>query len=193
MSESSRDRALKLWVVLSRAYAAVAEHDRADVRRSGLSPMEFAALEALYHKGPLLIGALQEKVLISSGGMTYVVDQLEEKSLVERRPCPEDRRARYVALTPEGEAMMDRVFPVHAEALERALAGLDEQEKVRATDLLRKLGRTAGALTTGPVEGRDSGARGPGVGGVAAGRSGAGNSGAGGVAARDSGAGSSGG
>lgn len=153
MSEMSRDRALKLWVVLSRAYAAVAEHDRVDVQRSGLSPMEFAALEALYHKGPLLIGALQEKVLISSGGMTYVVDKLEKKSLVERRPCPEDRRARYVALTPEGEAMMDRVFPVHAETLERALGGLDEQEKSRAIDLLRKLGLAAAKLPTTP-EGR---------------------------------------
>lgn len=162
MSETSRDRSLKLWVVLSRAHAAVADHARADVQRSGLSSMEFAALEALYHKGPLLIGGLQEKVLISSGGMTYVVDQLEKKSLVERRPCPEDRRARYVALTPEGEALMDRVFPAHAGHLERALAGLDEQEKDQAIDLLRKLGRAAAALPTHPAEDTGSGAADPG-------------------------------
>lgn len=156
MSGTSRDRALKLWVVLSRAYAAVAEHDREDVRRSGLSPMEFAALEALYHKGPLLIGGLQEKVLISSGGMTYVVDQLEKKGLVERRPCPEDRRARYVLLTTGGEALMDRVFPAHAEQLERALAGLDEEEKAQAIDLLRKLGLAAARLPTTPAGTTDS-------------------------------------
>jgi len=150
MDKTSRDRALKLWVVLNRAFAAVAEHSRADIQRSGLSSMEFAALEALYHKGPLLIGGLQEKVLMSSGGMTYVVDQLEKKGLVERRPCAEDRRARYVALTEEGQALMDSRFPKHAEQIERALAGLDAAQQDTATHLLRKLGQAAAALPTGP-------------------------------------------
>jgi MarR family 2-MHQ and catechol resistance regulon transcriptional repressor len=160
MVETSRDRALKLWVVLNRAFAAIAEHSRADVQRSGLSPMEFAALEALYHKGPLLIGGLQEKVLMSSGGMTYVVDQLEKKGLVERRPCAEDRRARYVALTEEGQALMDRLFPKHAEQIERALAGLEADEQDRAIDLLRKLGQAAAALPTGPMKAGSAGREG---------------------------------
>ena len=139
-------QALKLWVVLSRAYHSVAEHDRADVRRAGLSPMEFAALEALYHAGPMLLGELQEKVLITSGGMTYVVDGLEEKGYAERRPCPEDRRARYVATTPEGEALMKRIFPGHAACLTEALSGLSTAEKAEAAELLKKLGKAAAAM-----------------------------------------------
>src|SRR5687767_12099504 len=95
--------ALKLYVVLARALSAIQEHARADVTRHGLTPMEFAILEALYHKGPLLLGELQKAILVSSGGITYLVDRLVEKGLVERRECPSDRRARYAALTPAGD------------------------------------------------------------------------------------------
>ncbi len=143
---SDTSAALKLWIVLSRAQAAVAEHSRAHVAASGLSPMEFAALEALFSKGPLLVGELQEKVLISSGGMTYVVDQLVKKGLAERRPCPRDRRARYAALTDEGRALMERIFPDHARCIARAVGGLDEEETEVAIRLLKKLGRSAAEL-----------------------------------------------
>ncbi|HEX6372741.1 MAG TPA: helix-turn-helix domain-containing protein, partial [Longimicrobium sp.] len=81
------DRALKLWVVLSRAHAAVAEHSQADIARSGLTPMEFGILEALHHKGPMLLGEVQKKILVTSGGVTYLVDRLAAKGLVERQRC----------------------------------------------------------------------------------------------------------
>jgi DNA-binding MarR family transcriptional regulator len=82
----------------------------------------------------------------SSGGITYVVDKLAAKGLVERRPCPEDRRASYAALTPEGEALLDRIFPEHVRCLERALSGLPEQEQRQAAELLKKLGHMAAVL-----------------------------------------------
>lgn len=137
---------LKLWVVLSRAYAAVDAHIRADIARHGLTPAEFGALEALFHKGPMLLGEVKRKILVSSGGITYVVDRLVEKGLAERRECPEDRRASYAALTPQGEELLSRIFPEHARCVEHALSGLTEEEKEQATALLRTLGRTAAGL-----------------------------------------------
>ncbi|MFW5952090.1 MAG: MarR family winged helix-turn-helix transcriptional regulator [Gemmatimonadota bacterium] len=137
------DPALKLWVVLSRAQAAIADHAEADVARHGLSLTEFGALEALYHKGPLLVGELQRKVLKSSGGITYVVDRLQEKGLVRRRPCEEDRRAIHAELTPEGRTLLDRIFPLHARSIEAAAAGLTLAEQRTATELLKRLGRSA--------------------------------------------------
>lgn len=142
-SEAGRDTALKLFVVLSRAHEAVAAHARADVARHGLSETAFGALEALYHKGPMLVGELQRSMLISSGGITYVVDQLASKGLVTRRPCEEDRRAIWAELTPAGRRLMDRIFPLHAAAIERALGGLTRREQEDATRLLRKLGLAA--------------------------------------------------
>jgi len=146
---AEEETALKLWVVLSRAQAAVARHAEADVARHGLTIAEFAILEALYHRGPLLLGELQRKILVSSGGVTYLVDRLEAKGLVERQECPEDRRARFAALTPAGKALLGRIFPEHARGIARALGGLTETEQAQATALLRTLGRAAAELPPG--------------------------------------------
>ncbi|HET9982747.1 MAG TPA: MarR family transcriptional regulator [Longimicrobiales bacterium] len=143
--DKERELALKLWVVLARAHGAVAQHARGDIGRHGLSEGEFAVLEALFHKGPLLLGEIKRKILASSGGITFLVDRLERKGLAERRRCPEDRRAIYAALTPAGEALMGRIFPEHAAAIVEAVSGLTEAEQAAAIALLRKLGLRAAA------------------------------------------------
>jgi MarR family 2-MHQ and catechol resistance regulon transcriptional repressor len=134
---------LKLWVALARAHGAVQARVAADAARHGLTLAEFGVLEALHHRGPMLLGEVQRRILVSSGGVTYLVDRLEKRGLVARRDCPEDRRARYAHLTPEGEALIRRIFPEHADAIRAATAGLDKKEKRQALRLLRTLGRTA--------------------------------------------------
>ena len=135
--------ALKLWVVLARAYAAVSERAARDVARHDLTLAEFAVMEALFHKGPLLLGEVQKKILVSSGGVTYLVDRLEQRGFVERQLCPQDRRARYAALTPAGETFMRRIFPDHAECIAQVAGALTLEEQAEVTRLLRDLGRHA--------------------------------------------------
>lgn len=138
--------ALRLWVIMSRAHAAIAAHASADVARHGLTLAEFGILEALYHRGQMLLGEVQRRILVSSGGITFLVDRLTAKGLVERRTCQADRRARYAALTPRGEELVSEIFPLHAEALTRAMAGLSAEEQGVAADLLRTLGLEAASL-----------------------------------------------
>ena len=135
--------ALKLWVVLARAYVAVSERMARDVARHGLTLAEFAVVEALYHKGPLLLGEVQKKILVSSGGVTYLVDRLEQRGLVERQLCESDRRARYAALTAEGKALMDRIFPEHSATIAEVAGALTQEQQVELTRMLRTLGRHA--------------------------------------------------
>lgn len=153
-------QALKLWVVLARAHATVLQTVQEDIARHGLTPGEFGVLEALYHKGPLLLGEIQRLVLVSSGGVTYLVDRLAAKGLVVREDCEGDRRARYARLTPAGAAQMAAIFPDHAAAVTRAVAGLTPSEQARATDLLRRLGLAAASATAAqPSPGGASGGR----------------------------------
>lgn len=135
--------ALKLWVVLSRAQNALEERLQASVASHHLTLTEFGILEVLFHKGPLLLGEVQKRILVSSGGVTYLVDRLEKKGLVVRRECPGDRRARYAALTDDGQAVIEAVFPQHAEYIETLMAPLSEAEQRIAVTLLRRLGRAA--------------------------------------------------
>ena len=145
MITAGQDLALKLFVVLSRASKTLMEHAKRDVEKSGLGQTEFAVLEVLYHKGQLTIGEIGESVLLTSGSMTYVVDKLEQRALLERKPCAEDQRSTYIALTPEGRRLIGRIFPGHAAALERATAALSAEEKREAIALLKKLGLAAAA------------------------------------------------
>ncbi|MBA3889168.1 MAG: hypothetical protein H0X64_01420 [Gemmatimonadaceae bacterium] len=72
-----------------------------------------------------------------------MIDKLEERKLVSRRPCATDRRALYVDLTREGRALIRRIFPGHAKAVEAAMAGLPLEEQQEVTELLKRLGRSA--------------------------------------------------
>jgi MarR family transcriptional regulator, 2-MHQ and catechol-resistance regulon repressor len=137
---AAQERALKLLVVLSRASNAVNRRMMQDFDLHGLTATEFGILEALYHKGPLLLGDVQKKILLSSGGVTYTVDRLAEKGLVERRECTSDRRARYAALTGKGQELMDELFPAHADKIEDLMTSLSAKEQDAAIELLRKLG-----------------------------------------------------
>jgi|SRR5688572_5572048 len=137
--------ALKLYVVLMRASAAVTRRVDESVTRHGLSPAEFGILEVLYHRGPMLLGEVQRKILVSSGGITFLVDKLASKGLVERRECETDRRARYAALTTEGERLIERLFPPHAAKIAEVIgaAALTTSEQRELTSLLRRLGTSA--------------------------------------------------
>ena len=142
--------ALRLWVILSRAHAAIASLAAADVARHGLTLAEFGILEALYHRGPMLLGEVQRRILVSSGGITFLVDRLAAKGLVERRSCEADRRARYAALTPAGTDLVARIFPEHAAMLTGCMEGLSVDEQLATADLLRALGlHAAGAPPSG--------------------------------------------
>lgn len=134
---------LRLWVIFSRAYAAIGARAQADVARHGLTLAEFGVLEALHHKGPLLLSEVKEKILVSNAGVTYLVDRLEKRGLVERRRCDRDRRAYYAHLTAEGSAFVESIFPEHAAAITEAFAVLTDDERALATDLIRKVGKHA--------------------------------------------------
>lgn len=68
-------------------------------------------VKALLHltEGPLTLGKLAEAVKVDPPYATLIVDTLEERGFVERRPDPADRRRKLVAVTPAGEEAAARV------------------------------------------------------------------------------------
>src|SRR5688500_10727205 len=139
----AQQRALKLLVVLTRAANAVTERIRANADQGDLTATEFGILEALYHKDPLLLGDVQKKILLSSGGVTYTVDRLRGMGLVASRVCPTARRARYAALTPMGEVIIENLCPVPAAGIETLMSALSAREQDDCIAMLRALGLSA--------------------------------------------------
>lgn len=143
---SERDLSLKLFVVLSKAHKVVMDRAVKDMKRNGLSAAEFSILELLYHKGKMPLQRVGDTILVSSGGVTYTVDKLEEKGYLCRVSCPEDRRITYAELTEAGKALLDRIFPSHAKKIEALMGALTTEEKQIAILLLKKVGLHAKEL-----------------------------------------------
>src|SRR5699024_5997582 len=131
---------LKLFIVMSRAYQSVQKQVAKDIKNYGLNQTEFAVLELLYHKGEQPIQTIGQKVLLASSSITYVVDKLEKKALLERRACPKDRRVTYASITEASKDHMDKHFPEHRKALREVFAALTVEEKEVMIEQLKKLG-----------------------------------------------------
>jgi MarR family 2-MHQ and catechol resistance regulon transcriptional repressor len=140
MSTKANPQAPRLWLVLWRCHRALSQIAERSIQDAGLGLTDFAALEALLHKGPLTITAIQGKVLLASGSMTAAVDRLEKKGLIKRGPAASDRRAKVLDLTPEGRRVVETAFRRHTAELESAMAVLNVNEKRQLYALLKKLG-----------------------------------------------------
>jgi MarR family 2-MHQ and catechol resistance regulon transcriptional repressor len=133
-------RALDMWVKLARAFTVFNNRSNENIRMFGLTGAQFGALECLGHRGPMTIGELAKKMLVSGGNTTCIVDNLAKDGLVERKHGVEDRRVITVQLTKKGKALFDEIFPKHAECITKISTALTSDEQVQLGILLKKLG-----------------------------------------------------
>src|SRR5439155_25553289 len=105
MKKSDRITAPRLWLVIAKSYRVLSLLAERSIANTGLCLTDFAALEALLHKGPFTISEIQDKARLASGSMTAAVDRLEKLGLAVRKASPNDRRARIAELTAKGERL----------------------------------------------------------------------------------------
>lgn len=132
-------QALRLYIALTRTYKKLLAIDLQNIASYDLNPTEFGVLEFLYNKGPHPLQQIGNHTLITSGATTYVIDKLEKKGFLVRKPCEKDRRIIYAEITERGRAEMETILPSHYQALADALAGLTTSEKEQAIALLKKI------------------------------------------------------
>lgn len=129
MNEDRVNQAVKLFILLSRAYRIISEQVDKPINKYGLNPTEFSVLQLLYYEGDLALQKIGEKTTLSSGSITYVVDKLEKKELLERQACPKDRRVIYAHLTDKGISLIKTIFPGHNERIYEIMSVLTKEEK----------------------------------------------------------------
>ena len=107
--------ALDAWRVFLNAHAAVVERIERALAEAELPPLGwYDVLWALY-RAPEQKLRMQEspRRWCSGSGLVRLVDRVEAAGLVERERCLTDRRGAYAVLTPDGEAMLRRMWPVY--------------------------------------------------------------------------------
>jgi DNA-binding MarR family transcriptional regulator len=110
----------------------------------GLHPKHYGALRVLRELGPVTQQELGRATQVDPSSVVMMIDELEERGLVERRRHPSDRRAHALHVTPAGEEAHDRCREI-AQRVEDELFGEldgDEREQLRAL-LIKVIGGTA--------------------------------------------------
>ncbi len=130
-----RERYLRTLRALVECYQAFERYSARHLRELGLTPPQFDIVATLGNTSGMTFRELGEKTLITKGTLTGVIDRLEKKNLVQREVPPGDRRSVIVKLTPEGEALFEKIFPVHIADLRDRCSQMEPSE----LDLLRIL------------------------------------------------------
>ena len=130
---------------LPETFWAVA-HQLRHLRKETLAPWDVApsqarALGVLTREGPLRLNELSDRLRIAARSTTEVVDALQDRGLVERRPDPQDRRATLVAPTDEGTRVGDAIRASRDAEAEAYFSILSEVERAELAGILRKLRR----------------------------------------------------
>jgi MarR family 2-MHQ and catechol resistance regulon transcriptional repressor len=134
-------RALDTFIKFTRAASSVESRLYQQEELEGLTASQFGVLETLFHIGPLSQGELSAKMLRSTGNITLVLDNLEKRNLVTRERVKEDRRMVFIHLTPEGNELIKKVFPIMAERIEMEFGTLTIEEQKTLGSLCKILGK----------------------------------------------------
>jgi DNA-binding MarR family transcriptional regulator len=105
----------------------------------GLTPHHFGVLLVLDQLGVASQQQLSHSVGVDPRNAVGVIDQLERRNLVERRPDPADRRRHAIALTPAGRVAIQDLRRAGEEVEQQLLGCLTEAERVDLHRVLRKL------------------------------------------------------
>jgi DNA-binding MarR family transcriptional regulator len=100
--------------------------------------------------GPLEPSVIAERLLITTGSMTSLLDNLEKRGLIVRQPHPDDRRKILIDITPAAQTIIDELLPT-MHARERDVMGaLSRAEQATLLGLLARLQRSAGEARDAP-------------------------------------------
>lgn len=130
---------LKVLIALSRGNNFITKKSTQIFKENGLTDMQFAVLEVLYHKGDLKIGEIIESILSTGGNMTVVINNLEKNNYVVREKDSEDNRAYIIKITDKGKQKIKEIFPLHLKEIKRGFSNLEDTEKNQLINILKKM------------------------------------------------------
>jgi MarR family transcriptional regulator, 2-MHQ and catechol-resistance regulon repressor len=131
--------ALNAYIKLMRAAETLTARSHA-VLPKNLTLSQFAALEALLHRGSMCQSELAAKLLKSGGNITLVVDNLVKAGLVTRQRDEQDRRFITVSLTEKGRSYISELFPKVVANITKEFGILSSAEQFTLGWLCKKLG-----------------------------------------------------
>lgn len=105
----------------------------------GLRPVEFSVLSLISHNSGITSRQLCATLSIQPPNLVGLINQLQKRELITRRPHPNDGRAMGLHLTPEGRKLVKQAENTASEIEESATAQLSAIERQTLMRLLKKI------------------------------------------------------
>jgi DNA-binding MarR family transcriptional regulator len=103
-----------------------------------IRPVQLAALTVILHNDGLGQSALGKALDMKRANVVKLLDELQERGLIERRPSVRDRRAYEVHLTPKGRDLTRKILDIHKKLESNLARSLGQDELHQLVTLLRK-------------------------------------------------------
>lgn len=118
----------------------------------GVTPVQFAALQMVAHQPGLDQRTLARTIGFDTSTIAGVIDRLEKRGLMTRRPSPADRRVRLLSLTAQGQRLLADVVPPMLRAQQRMLEPLPPAERDEFVRMLHVLVTTNNEFSRAPSD-----------------------------------------
>ncbi|MHA6259124.1 MarR family winged helix-turn-helix transcriptional regulator [Sporosarcina sp. CAU 1771] len=127
---------LLIWFRIARFYTKSLRSSNRHLKKWGLTAAQFDVLVQVGTFDKLTQQELGDKLFVTKGNITHLLQKLESLGLIERE---QDWKTKYVSLTEQGRALFDEVVPVQEDFQANQFENLTEDEKKQLNELLKKL------------------------------------------------------
>jgi DNA-binding MarR family transcriptional regulator len=130
------------WRAVVTTHAAVTERVQKAFAAADLPPLSWFELLWAVKRSPNgrpRMSDLAERLTLSRGGITKLVDRLEQAGYLERISCSEDRRSLQAELTPAGERILGEMREAYSAEVERHLASISPKDAEVLTTVLTRV------------------------------------------------------
>ncbi|MDQ0269065.1 MarR family winged helix-turn-helix transcriptional regulator [Cytobacillus purgationiresistens] len=131
---------LDSFAAFTKASRSIQEQIKQKLSYYKLNPTEFSVLQVLAEKGQQTVQQISNQVHLTSGSMTYVIDRLQEKGLLTRSDCREDRRVVHVKISDKGALLMKEIVPDYQNFIREMFKEVSQQEQRELISILAKIG-----------------------------------------------------
>ena len=120
-------------------YEKISSWEHSVVKGTGLSPAQMHAIEIIGQEKSLRMKELAEKMGVTTGSLTVMVDRLEQNGFLARKPHESDRRSFLVVLTDKGKKHFKKHHQYHLKLTQDAMAALSPAEQQQFAAALAKI------------------------------------------------------
>lgn len=134
MNKLPSETTTQAWVLLHRVQRKLLEEVSGALKANKLPPLDwYDVLLELHreHEFGLRQYEISERVLLNKHNLSRLIDRLEDKKLVRREACEEDGRGSRIKITQEGEGVLDDMWPVYGQTIQKAFGEKLSQDECK--------------------------------------------------------------